>query len=274
MPKLERDIDVEDEAISLDRIVRMLEPAKRLRLVILDACRDNPFARTMRRTMASRVDRARPRQGRAADLRHADRVRGEGRIDRGRRRRPHSPFTAALLKHLTTPGLDLRLAFGRVRDDVMQDTGNRQEPFVYGSLGGANVALVPKHARARTGTRRAPVGYAGDGRTRTGRQRGVARLRTRRAGQHQGNLGRVPRDPPDRLLCRPRPRPARQADHDGAGNGRPPRLCSLWPRGGARVGDAECHAAGGAERPDEEAEECKKKEKRRDKRPSTRVARR
>ena len=40
---LKRDLDVEDEAISLDRIVRMLEPAKRLRLIILDACRDNPF---------------------------------------------------------------------------------------------------------------------------------------------------------------------------------------------------------------------------------------
>jgi hypothetical protein len=47
-----------------------------------------------------------------------------------------------LLKNLATPGLDLRIAFGRVRDDVMKATGNRQEPFVYGSLGGTNVALV------------------------------------------------------------------------------------------------------------------------------------
>jgi len=55
----------------------------------------------------------------------------------------HSPFTTALLNNLTTPGLDLRLALGRVRDDVMKATGNVQEPFVYGSLGGATVALVP-----------------------------------------------------------------------------------------------------------------------------------
>src|SRR5690606_36124220 len=51
---IQRDIDVEDETLSLDRILRILEPAKRLRLVILDACRDNPFVHKMTRTMASR----------------------------------------------------------------------------------------------------------------------------------------------------------------------------------------------------------------------------
>ena len=55
----------------------------------------------------------------------------------------NSPFTTALLKHLTTPGLDLRQAFGLIRDDVMKATDNKQEPFVYGSLGGATVTLVP-----------------------------------------------------------------------------------------------------------------------------------
>ena len=51
---LERDTDVEDEALSLDRIVKIMEPVRRLRLVILDACRDNPFSKTMKRTLASR----------------------------------------------------------------------------------------------------------------------------------------------------------------------------------------------------------------------------
>jgi hypothetical protein len=40
---LQRDTDVEDEAISMDRLLRVLEPVKRLRLIILDACRENPF---------------------------------------------------------------------------------------------------------------------------------------------------------------------------------------------------------------------------------------
>jgi hypothetical protein len=55
----------------------------------------------------------------------------------------NSPFATALVDHLTQPGLDLRKAFGFVRDDVLKATGNAQEPFVYGSLGGNDVALVP-----------------------------------------------------------------------------------------------------------------------------------
>ena len=55
----------------------------------------------------------------------------------------NSPFTAALVKHLPKPGLDLRRAFGFARDDVLKATNNRQEPYVYGSLGGDDVALVP-----------------------------------------------------------------------------------------------------------------------------------
>jgi uncharacterized caspase-like protein len=53
--KLERDTDVFDEALSLERILVAAEPAKQLRLVILDACRDNPFAKLMKRTVASRA---------------------------------------------------------------------------------------------------------------------------------------------------------------------------------------------------------------------------
>ena len=58
----------------------------------------------------------------------------------------NSPFTSALLKHLARPGLELGKAFRLVRDDVMNATGNKQEPFVYGSLGGNDVALVPAPA--------------------------------------------------------------------------------------------------------------------------------
>jgi uncharacterized caspase-like protein len=58
----------------------------------------------------------------------------------------NSPFTTALIKNIAVPGLDLRIAFGRVRDDVLKSNGNRQEPFMYGSLGGSTVALVPTPA--------------------------------------------------------------------------------------------------------------------------------
>src|ERR1700726_4881886 len=53
--KLERDTDVYDEAFSLDRVLVAIEPARQLRLVILDACRDNPFTKLMKRSIASRA---------------------------------------------------------------------------------------------------------------------------------------------------------------------------------------------------------------------------
>jgi uncharacterized caspase-like protein len=140
--KLDRDIDVDDETITLDRVLKVIEPAKRLRLVILDACRDNPFTRTMRRTFASRsVGRGlgRIEPGMSDTLIAYAAKAGSTATDGDG---THSPFTAALLRHLVTPGLDVRLAFGQVRDDVMKATGNRQEPFVYGSLGGGVVTLA------------------------------------------------------------------------------------------------------------------------------------
>jgi uncharacterized caspase-like protein len=61
---------------------------------------------------------------------------------------PSCSFATALLKHLATPGLDVELALRRVRDEVLKATRNRQEPFKYGSLGGAELALVPGGATA------------------------------------------------------------------------------------------------------------------------------
>lgn len=141
--RLASDLDAEDEALSLDRIVRILEPAKRLRLVILDACRDNPFINSMRRTVATRavshgLAKVEPA---TSDTLIAFAAKAGSTADDGSGK--HSPFTGALLKHITVPGLDVRLAFGRVRDEVLETTNNRQEPFVYGSLGGSTVALVP-----------------------------------------------------------------------------------------------------------------------------------
>lgn len=140
---LERDVDVYDEALTLERVLVSVEPAKQLRLVILDACRDNPFARSMKRTMASRavgrglakVEPTSPNTLIAfASKAGSTASDGDGK---------NSPFTAALVKHVTKPGLDLRRAFGYVRDDVLKSTGNRQEPYVYGSLGGDDLPLVP-----------------------------------------------------------------------------------------------------------------------------------
>jgi uncharacterized caspase-like protein len=146
--QLETDTDVYDEALPLDRVLIAVEPAKQLQLIILDACRDNPFSTTMKRTVASRsvgrglaqIDISSPNTMIAfaakAGFTAAD---GDSK---------NSPFALALAAHLTTPGMDLRKAFGYVRDDVMKATNNRQEPFIYGSLGGNDVALVSAPAVA------------------------------------------------------------------------------------------------------------------------------
>jgi len=143
---LERDIDVDDETISLDRFLRVVEPAKQLRLVILDACRDNPFRQTMRRTMVSRsIGRGLAKvEPTTTDTLVAFAAKAGLTAYDGAG--PNSPFTTALLHHIAEPGLDLRIAFGRVRDEVMLKTDNKQEPFIYGSLGGSVVALVPAKA--------------------------------------------------------------------------------------------------------------------------------
>ena len=142
--RLSRDYDVDDEAVSLDRIIWALQSVRRLRLIILDACRDNPFAAKLRSAGSTRA----PSRGGLAKIEEVSTdtlvayaakagsisYDGDG---------INSPYATALIRHLPEPGLDIRLALGRVRDDVVRMTNGRQEPFIYGSLGGANTPLVP-----------------------------------------------------------------------------------------------------------------------------------
>ena len=120
--------------------MRSVDSAKKLRLVIVDACRNNPFAANMKRSGATRsigrgLARVEPtgntivafaaKEGTTA----AD---GEGR---------NSPFASALLQHIEEPGLEIGLLFRKVRDSVLETTGGEQEPFLYGSLSSAGVYL-------------------------------------------------------------------------------------------------------------------------------------
>jgi formylglycine-generating enzyme required for sulfatase activity len=142
--RLAQDYDAMDEAISLDRIIEAIEPAARLRLVVLDACRDNPFLVRMQRRGATRqvasrgLSKVEPILNNTL-IAYAAKAGSTAEDGAGE----HSPFTIALIKHVAEPGLDIRLALGRVRDEVLRNTRNDQEPFVYGSLGGGSVSLVP-----------------------------------------------------------------------------------------------------------------------------------
>jgi hypothetical protein len=142
--RLASDRDAEDEAVRLDRVISSADGASKLRVIILDACRDNPFTSLMRqhgksgRAVTSGLSKTEPT---STDTLIAYAAKAGSTAEDGDGQ--HSPFTAAILKSLTIPGLDIRLAFGRVKDEVMRVTGSRQEPFVYGSLGGSNFPLVP-----------------------------------------------------------------------------------------------------------------------------------
>jgi uncharacterized caspase-like protein len=140
--RLITDYDVEDETVALDRILQAMEPAKRLRLVILDACRENPFVKSMKRMVAARsvgrgLGRVEPSTTNTL-IAFATKPNAIAEDGKG----SNSPFTAALVKHLLTPNLDLRIALGHVRDEVMASTASKQEPYVTGSLGGGIVSIV------------------------------------------------------------------------------------------------------------------------------------
>jgi hypothetical protein len=135
--KLASDRDIGFEAVPLDQVLNAAERANKLRIVILDACRDNPFASQMKRTMtvASRsVSRGlaavEPDAGSLVVFAAKD---GETALDGAG---SNSPFASAFVKNLATPGLEVRRLFDFVRDDVMDATQRKQKPFSYGSISG------------------------------------------------------------------------------------------------------------------------------------------
>ena len=142
--RLERDVDVRFETVTVDDLLVSTSGAA-LRLVILDACRNNPLARSMQRTAATRTVSG----GSFADL-NEDLLGDETLVayaaaagttaadGRGR----NSPYTAALLSHLETP-LEIGLLFRRVRAQVLAATNGAQRPHEYHSL-------VDEHYLTRT----------------------------------------------------------------------------------------------------------------------------
>jgi Caspase domain len=141
--KVERGADLEYEAVMLSSVLSAAGNARRLRVVILDACRNNPLGERM--VLASGVTRAVARGLARIDPQGGVLVAyaaKEGTVAQDGTGR-HSPYAQALLKHIATPGLDVQLMFRKVRDDVLAATRNEQEPFTYGSLGSDIAALVP-----------------------------------------------------------------------------------------------------------------------------------
>ncbi|MGV3632721.1 MAG: caspase family protein, partial [Pseudorhodoplanes sp.] len=131
--ELKADVDVDHEAIALKTITPLVENASRLGVVILDACRNNPFAAKMQRTVRTRaVSRGLAAVEPTGNVLIAFAAREGTTAADGTGR--NSPFSASLLRHIETPGLEINFLFRNVRDDVLEATRKAQLPFVYGSL--------------------------------------------------------------------------------------------------------------------------------------------
>ena len=128
--KLERAGTLDQDAFDLLSVLRPMEAEKRINLVFLDACRDNPFTRSLARSLGASRSSAvgtglAPIQKASGTLityaTEPDRVAADGE---GR----NSPFTAALLKHIRKPGIEIEQMMKLVRMDVLAATRQKQLP--------------------------------------------------------------------------------------------------------------------------------------------------
>jgi hypothetical protein len=144
--------------------------AQKVAVVILDACRNNPFTRNLSEAIGA--SRSSPR-GRGLKNRGLARVASVGRglsritdvprntliayatqagniaLDGTGR---NSPYASALVKYISTPNKDIRMVFGSIRDHVLNNTNSRQEPFTYGSLGGNPIYIYKTRETTKTDT--------------------------------------------------------------------------------------------------------------------------
>jgi tetratricopeptide (TPR) repeat protein len=130
--KLTADRDAETEAVALEQVIAAVGGARKLRLVLLDACRDNPFEAKMQKTIALKLvskgfSNIEPEAGFMVvyAAKH-----GETALDGDN---GDSPFAVALAREIKTPKIEVRKLFDIVRDDVWTSTKHEQQPFTYGS---------------------------------------------------------------------------------------------------------------------------------------------
>jgi len=133
-----------DKLTSQEHLSEQVARASRFGLVILDACRDNPFAQRVahrqNRSVATRglarVENT-PLNTLVAYATAADDVAADGDG-------LNSPYTTALLEYMEDPSLEVVRLFGKVKDTVYEGTNREQLPYYYSSLGGSHYFLHPK----------------------------------------------------------------------------------------------------------------------------------
>jgi tetratricopeptide (TPR) repeat protein len=133
--KLERPGDLSFDTVTVDDVLVQMESEPRVNLVFLDACRDNPLARTLARSLGARSitvgQGLAPIQSAVGTMIvYATQPKNIALDGEGR----NSPFTTALLKYIPTPGLEIGAVMKRVRADVYKSTREKQLPWDHSSL--------------------------------------------------------------------------------------------------------------------------------------------
>jgi uncharacterized caspase-like protein len=136
---------IEDEAVAHTRFATALDGARGLQLLILDACRNNPFAPRLAaggaRNVAVRGLEAISDSDLPPNRLIAFSAR-DGQVAQDGPEGGNGPYATALRRRLSEPGTEIGLLFRRVRDDVINATRRTQEPWAYNSLGGQELFLV------------------------------------------------------------------------------------------------------------------------------------
>lgn len=132
--------DIVSASVTMDQMLAAADGARKMSIVILDSCRDNPFPDVIdlrdpevaKGLTTGKGGLAAPSPDRGTLVAYAARdgavaLDGDGE---------NSPFNIALRANFVKPNVEIGLLFRQVRDDVLAATGNQQEPATYGSLPG------------------------------------------------------------------------------------------------------------------------------------------
>ena len=136
-------------AINVDLTLDQTMNAAKVKLVLLDACRDNPFAARIKaaastRSVSVQAGLAEMKSGEGTLIAFAA---GPGQTALDGEAGTSSPFTRALLAHITQPAVEIQQAMTQVRGQVYEETKRAQLPWGYTNLIGA-VYLNPVAAPA------------------------------------------------------------------------------------------------------------------------------
>jgi uncharacterized caspase-like protein len=151
---LKSEMDVKlGAAINVDLTLEQTMSDAKVKLVFLDACRDNPFAAKIRSAKATRsinvaTGLAEMKSGEGTLIAFAT---GPGQTALDGQGGTNSPFTRALIANIAQPGVEIQQAMTKVRAQVNEETGKNQLPWGHTNLTGSvylNPAAAPAEVAA------------------------------------------------------------------------------------------------------------------------------